>query len=156
MNTYAYVKENPTNAIDPLGLKDTTGTIIRIPIPGVPGLENNGASDGGQSSSSDAYENQGRGRHDRLVDRPGRSVRSDNTDALCPPSDSLPKKPKCYFEREVYYGGPEKACLYRQPGSIFTIRQYANKACPPIDPETCWVDTTGTPEERVKPPKYPY
>jgi RHS repeat-associated protein len=99
LNTYGYVGGNPVNAVDPLGLEDATGTIIRIPIPGVPDLGDNGASDGGQSSGSDAYENQGRGRHDRLVDRPGRSSRSETTEN-CPPNND--SSDKCKFIQELY------------------------------------------------------
>jgi len=43
-----------------------------------------------------------------------------------------------------------------EPFGLINVRQYANKPCPPIDPDTCWVDKTGTPEEGRYPPTHPY
>ena len=55
------------------------------------------------------------------------------------------EKPKCRFEREVYYSGPTKTCVYSKQGQMFTFPQWKEKSCPPIDPVTCLVDTTGMP-----------
>ena len=63
--------------------------------------------------------------------------------ALCPDNN----EPKCKFEREVYYGGPTKTCVYKQRGAfgLITFPQWKDKSCPPIDPDTCIVDTRGLP-----------
>ncbi|MFN2375668.1 MAG: RHS repeat-associated core domain-containing protein, partial [Candidatus Binatia bacterium] len=68
--------------------------------------------------------------------------------AACMSGDE--EKPRCRFEREVYYGGPTKTCVYSKPGQIFTFPQWKEKPCPPIDPVTCLVDTTGLPGSEVR------
>lgn len=39
------------------------------------------------------------------------------------------------------YDGKTKACLYKRKGHMFTFPQAVGYSCPPINQETCMVDT---------------
>ena len=154
LNTYLYANANSVRYTDPLGL--FTGV---LPAPAAPPVGATGSPDGaGRERAPRNFKQLGRELRDLLFNEDG----NDPADSPIAPPAEEPKQcnddKKCWFERQVYYGGPEKTCVYKQKGAfgIITIRQWAGKPCPPIDPNTCWVDTRGTPEEGNKPPKFPY
>jgi hypothetical protein len=130
-----------------LGLDDTTGTIIRIPIPGVPDLGGNGTNDVNAPSPDYVYPE--RGRHPRSDVRPDRSPRSAT---MCEGNYSpYPPGQKCQLTGERQWpGAASKACIYKCPGwgAPVTYTQAAGHPCMGIK-DNGEVDLS----QRVKPSK---
>jgi RHS repeat-associated protein len=136
ISTFSYVGGRPITGIDRLGLdgniSDYLKPATRICV-GALRLSAAGVSAVVLAAVGAAtYSNPG----DACSDDPSRKRQE------CKPKED---EPQCKFLREVKHGGPTKTCLYKGRGNIFTFPQYTDKPCPPIDPVTCIVDTTGLP-----------
>ncbi|MBI3276137.1 MAG: RHS repeat-associated core domain-containing protein [Chlamydiae bacterium] len=122
-NRYSMVRSNPINETDPFGLFAVPTPLPPSPVP-APGPVGGSMGESG-ASSVDSGPDQGSGEEE------GECEEKENK--------------KCRFVREVYYEGPTKTCWYEGRGGMFTFPQDKDKPCPPIDPDTCMVVTTGLP-----------
>lgn len=124
INTYGYAESNPVNRIDPTGLTSLAAC----------------ANPANAAACADA----GMIAAPKPVPVPV-PVPNDtaNNYEKCPSTNNNNDKPcDIVFIREMpSYDGKTKACLYRRKGTMFTFPQAVGYECPPINLETCMVDT---------------